>query len=68
MGAALVISARETLEASLLIGIFVAYLTQTNNRHHLPKVWGGIALAAIASALVGGALILILGELTEAWS
>lgn len=66
MGASLVVTARETLEASLLIGIILAYLRQTNNRRYFPNVWLGAGLAAVASVLLALALILTVGGLDGA--
>lgn len=60
----MVFSAREALEVSLLIGVFAAYLAQTDNRRQLLRVWMGIALAVIASAAAGWAIILTVGGLS----
>ncbi|MBI4336878.1 MAG: FTR1 family protein [Chloroflexi bacterium] len=63
MGASLLVTARETLEASLVIGILLAYLAQTKNRHYFPSVWLGVGLAVAASGLLGTALFLTIGGL-----
>ena len=63
MGASLVVTARETLEASLLIGILLAYLAQTGNRRYFLSVWMGVGLAVLVSVLLGAILALAFGGL-----
>ncbi len=56
MTASALITLRETLEASLVIGIVLAYLERTDNRSFRPSVWLGLA-AGVALSLVLGVLL-----------
>ena len=62
MGAALV-TTREGLEASLIVGIVLAYLAKTDNRQHFRTIWAGTAAAVLVSAVTGAALFFTVGEL-----
>jgi high-affinity iron transporter len=54
--ATFLIGLREGLEAALVIGILLAYLTRIGRRDVLPRLWAGVGLA-IALALAIGALL-----------
>ena len=52
----LLIALREGLEASLIVGILIAYLVRSGRREALPAIWGGVAVAAILSLSFGALL------------
>ena len=59
--AAFIITLRETIEAALIIGILLAYLTKTQNEGLKREVWKGTGIA-IALSILGAILFEILLE------
>ncbi|WP_431795897.1 iron uptake transporter permease EfeU [Microbacterium enclense] len=47
------IGLREGLEAALVVGILVAYLTKLGRRDALPRLWAGVGLAIALAAAIG---------------
>lgn len=63
MLSALLITLREGLEAALIIGIILAYLSTTNNRQGFKPVWIGTSLAIVVSLAVGAVIYFSAGSL-----
>lgn len=45
----LLVTLRETLEASLIVGIMLAFMNRTQNRDKNPIIWAGVALGVVCS-------------------
>jgi high-affinity iron transporter len=56
MFANFLIGLREGLEAALIVGILVAFLTKSGHRNQLPKLWTGVGLAVVVSLGFGAVL------------
>ncbi len=50
------IGLREGIEASLIVGILIAYLKKTDQKHNYSKVWLGVIGALVTAIFVGLAL------------
>jgi high-affinity iron transporter len=59
---AFVITLREGLEMSLIVGIILAYLARTGHRREFGAIWAGVAGAVGVSVLAGGIILVTAGE------
>ncbi|MEX0991926.1 MAG: iron uptake transporter permease EfeU [Actinomycetota bacterium] len=62
MGAALLVTLREGIEAVLIITIVLAYLRQLGRSDQAKLVWWGTAVAAALSLVAGGAIVAVGAE------
>jgi high-affinity iron transporter len=62
MISAFLITLREGLEMSLIVGILLAYLARTGHRREFPAVWAGVAFAAFGSIAAGAIIFATAGE------
>lgn len=54
---------REGVEAALIVAIVLAYLQRTGNGRYASRVWVGVLVASLVSALLGGILFATIGGL-----
>jgi high-affinity iron transporter len=59
------ITFREGIEAALIVGIVLAYLSQTDREHLRRAVWIGVGAAVGASVAAGGIIASVLGALEK---
>jgi high-affinity iron transporter len=57
------IALREGLEASLIVGILIAYLVRSERKSAIPFIWIGVAAAAVAALTFGAVLSFTSAEL-----
>ncbi len=53
MFANLLIGLREGLEASLIVGILIAYVVKVDRKDVLPRIWAGVGVALVVSVALG---------------
>ncbi len=61
---AAVITLRETLEASLVVGIILAYIARLHDRRYTLAVWLGVFVGICASFVIAVVMQLLIGDLT----
>ena len=59
------IALREGLEASLIVGILIAYVVKTSRKQLLAPIWTGVGVALALSFALGGFLSFTSAELTS---
>lgn len=62
---ALLITLREGIEAALIVGIVAGFLKQSGYSHLMPKVWLGVALAALLCIGLGWFIHRQTGEIPQ---
>ena len=62
MISAFLITLREGLEMSLIVGILLAYLARTGHRREFPAIWTGVGFAAVVSLIAAGVIFATAGE------
>jgi high-affinity iron transporter len=62
VGAALLITLREGIEAALIVSILLAYLRQLGRADLHPRIWWGTGIAIVLSALAGALIFFVAGE------
>lgn len=60
------IGLREGLEASLIVGILIAFAVRSDRRNVISAIWGGVGVAVALSTVTGAFLLFGLGEAGEA--
>jgi len=58
-----VIGLREGIEASLVIGVLIAYLVKIDRRTSISRIWRGVVLAVVASMLAAAVISIAAMEL-----
>ena len=58
---------RESIEAALIVGIMWAYLDKTDNKQYQKYLAYGTIGAIVMSLVLGGGIVLILGQLAGFW-
>lgn len=59
------ITFREALEAAIIVAIIIAYLKRTGRERQIKDVWAGAGLSALASIVLGAAILKLYGGLDE---